>query len=191
MVSQSFSTDFPSCGAPYSHPFRLSFHSHRLSPPWVHALNPTFQHPAPFCNRWLIIQAGMCRAVVDHVCSFYFVLPSTDHLLRSPFILWRSFSVPADFPTVMEFFLVWDPPLTFSFPPGLLVPFWIPLFFLSSFFHSFRCPKSSANVQQVPCGNCSVCRWILCVFVRSDEFHILLVCHLDYSPPVFPFNLNI
>ena len=41
---------------------------------------------------------------VDHVCSSYFVLPSTDHLLHSPLIPQVSFSVPADFPTVREFF---------------------------------------------------------------------------------------
>ena len=41
---------------------------------------------------------------VDHACSSYFVLPSTDHLRCSPLIPQRSFSVPADFPTVREIF---------------------------------------------------------------------------------------
>ena len=84
------------------------------------------------------------------------------------------------------------PPLPFSFLPGLLVPFLIPLFFFSSFFHptqllgDFSCPftilRSSANVQQVLYENCSICRCILDVLVRSDEFCILLFRHLDSSP---------
>ena len=45
----------------------------------------------------------------------------------------------------------------------------------------FRCPKSSANVQQVLCENRSICRCILDVLVRRDKFCILLFCHLDSS----------
>ena len=126
----------------------------------------------------------------DHACSSYFVLPSTDHLLCSPLIPWRSIFVPADFPTLREFFWVWGPPLTFSFLPGLLVPFLTPLFCFS-FFCPTRlqgdfscpsgCPKSSANVQQVLWENCSIYRCILDVPVMSDEFHILLFHHLDSS----------
>ena len=37
----------PSCWSPYSCLFGLSFHSQQLSPPWVHAPNPTFQHTGP------------------------------------------------------------------------------------------------------------------------------------------------
>ena len=125
----------------------------------------------------------------DQVCSSYFVLPSTDCLLYSPFIPWRSLSVPADFPTVRGFFPEWGPLLEFSFLPGLPFPFFIPLLFLSSylvtrgFFSScpFSCPKFSTNVQQVLCKTCSICRCILDVLVRRDEFHILPFCHFDSS----------
>ena len=158
-------------GAPYSCPFRLSFHSQQLSPAWVHAPNPTFQQQAPspqqetHASGW---GAQSCGA--DHACSFYFVLPSTDHLLHSPLISRRSLSVPADFPTMRGFFWVRGPPLTFSFPPNLLVSFLIPPFFFSFFYPTwlwgdFSCPfrrlNSSANVQQVLWENCSICRWFL------------------------------
>ena len=56
---------------------------------------------------------------------------------------------------------------------------------VSSVFHSFRCPKSYANVQQVLCGNCSVCRWIICVLMKSNKFCILLFCYLDSSVVIF------
>ena len=65
--------------------------------------------------------------------------------------------------------------------------FFLFFFFLSSypvvrgFSCPFRCPKSSANVQQVVYENCSICRCILDVLVRSNEFHVLLFCHLDFS----------
>ena len=87
--------------------------------------------------------------------------------------------------------------LTFNLPPGFLVPFLIPFFFLSfSFFHptwlqgNFSCPlsclKSSTNVQQVFCENCPIYRCILDVLVRREEFCILLFHHLDTSP----LNIN-
>ena len=63
----------------------LSLHSQQLSPPWVHTPTPTFQHPAPFCIRRHITQDVVHRASgIDHVCSSYFVLPSTDRLLHFP-----------------------------------------------------------------------------------------------------------
>ena len=66
---------------------------------------PHFPAPSPPSQQathnsgWNVQSSG-----VDHVCSSYFVLPSTDHLLHSPLIPRRSFSVPADFPAVREFF---------------------------------------------------------------------------------------
>ena len=60
---------------------------------------------------------------MGHAHSSYFALPSTDYLLHSPLIPWRSLSVPADFPTVRGFFWVWKTLLTFSFPLGLLILF--------------------------------------------------------------------
>ena len=140
MVSWAFSANFPSRGAPYSCPFRLSFYSQQVSPPWVHAPNPTFQHPAPLCNRRHTTQPGVRRVVAQTMHSSYFVLLSTDHQLHSPLIPRRSLSIPADFPTVRECFWVWRPPLTFSFPQGLLVPFLIPLF-LFFFFLSLILPS--------------------------------------------------
>ena len=59
----------------------------------------------------------------DH--SPYIVLPSTDHLLHSFSIPWKSLSVPADLSH-------WES-LTSNFLPGFLIPFSIPFFFL--FFH--------------------------------------------------------
>ena len=193
MVSWAFSANFPSRGAPYSCPFRLSFYSQQVSPPWVHAPNPTFQHPAPLCNRRHTTQPGVRRVVAQTMHSSYFVLLSTDHQLHSPLIPRRSLSVPADFPTMRGFFWLREPLLTFSFAQGLLVPLLIPLFFFS-FFHPtqwwgyfsylFRCLKSFTNVQQVLFENCSI-RWcILDVLVRRDKFHVLLFFYLDYSPSI-------
>ena len=129
---------------------------------------------------------------VDPACHSYFVLPSTDLPLRSPLIPWRSFSVPVDFPTVREFFWVWGPPFTFSFLPGCWSLFWYS-FFLSFvllgcegiFLALLGVQKSSANVQHVLYENCSICRCLLDVLVRSDEFHILLFHHLDCSSRIF------
>ena len=106
---------------------------------------------------------------VDHVCSSYFVLPSTDHSLCSPLIPRRSFSVPDDFPIMREFFLSVGTSPHLQLPARLAGLFYF--FFLSSylvvrgFFLSFRCPKSSADVQQVLYENCSICRCILDVLV--------------------------
>ena len=55
--------------APPGKPPRLSFHSQQLSPPWVRAPNPTFQHPAALHNRQLTTQAGMHRAVAQNMCA--------------------------------------------------------------------------------------------------------------------------
>ena len=135
MASRAFSADFPGCGAPYSCPFRLSFHSQQLSSPGsalqipLSSTKPCPPQLATHNSGWNAQSCG-----VDHLCSSYLVLPSADCLLYSPLIPQKSFSVAANFPTVREFFWVRGPPLTFSFPPGLLVPFLIPLFFFSSFF---------------------------------------------------------
>ena len=128
----------------------------------------------------------------DHACISYFVLPSTERAISSdspkfPFC-------PSCSPHI---FWMWEPVLTFSFPPGLLAPFLIPFlfFFLWSylvvrgfFFYPFRCPESSTNVQKVLCENCSICRCILDVIVRRDKFWVLLFCHLDFSLKIFFFN---
>ena len=93
MVFQAFSSNFPTCGAPNSCPFRLSFHSQQLSPPWVHAPNPTFQHPAPLHNRRHTTQAGVCRVVTQTKCTFLTLscLPQTIHCIlpkshKGPFL---------------------------------------------------------------------------------------------------------
>ena len=81
-----------------------------------------------------------------------------------------------------------------QFPAMVAGPFFdssfIYLFFF--FFHhtllqgDFSCPlrylESSANVQQLLCENCSICRWILDVPVRGHKFCVLLFHHLDSSP---------
>ena len=119
---------------------------------------------------------------VDHACGSYLVLPSTDHLLHSLLIPRSSSSVPADFPSVRESFLMWGSLFTFSFPPGFLVSFFDSSFLFSSFFHSFRCLKSTATVHQELCGNCSIRKCVFDDLVRSDKFCVLLFCHLDSSP---------
>ena len=93
---------------------------------------PHFPEPSPVSQQATHDSGWNAQSYsVDHACSSYFVLPSTDHLLHSPLIPWKSFSVPADFPTVREFFWVWGPPLIFSFLPVLLS------FYDSSFLFSF------------------------------------------------------
>lgn len=65
MVSWAFSANLPSCGAHYSCPFRVSFHSQQLSLPLVHVPNYTSQHLAFLNNRGSVIQAGLCRAAAQ------------------------------------------------------------------------------------------------------------------------------
>ena len=196
MVSQAFSVNFPICGAPYSCPFGLSFHSQELSPPWVHVPNPTFQHQDPFHNRRLTTQAEMFRAVVQTMQAVLtFFLPSTGHPLHSPLtccvLLWSpkglflsqlissprgSFSKCKDLPSLS------------ASRQGCWSLLWFLLFF--SFFHptwlwgdfscAFRSLKSSANVQQVLWENCSICRCILHVLVRNNEFYVLLFHHHEW-----------
>ena len=50
------------------------------------------------------------------------------------------------------------------------------------FSYLFKCLKTSANIKQVLHENGSICRCILDVFVRRDEFYILLFYRLDSSP---------
>lgn len=42
---------------------------------------------------------------------------------------------------------------------------------------------SSANIEQVLCEDCFICRCIPNVLVRRDKFHITLFHHLDSSLP--------
>ena len=73
MVAQASSANFPSCGAPYSCPFRLSLHSQQLSPPWVCLANPpcfsrrcrnsTEDSHVPFTKLPLVI---ICYINIDH-----------------------------------------------------------------------------------------------------------------------------
>ena len=136
MVSWAFSANFPSCGAPYFCPFRLSFHSQQLCPPCVHAPNPTFGAKPPSktgdsCSGW-----DAQSRCANHVRSSYFVLPCTDHPLHSPLIPRSFLSVPDDFLTVREFFWVCGPTLPLASHQCCCSLFW----FLSSFFLSFFLP---------------------------------------------------
>ena len=47
--------------------------------------------------------SGVQGCGMDHACSSYFVLPSTDWLLHSTLIPQRSLSAPTDFPTLGGF----------------------------------------------------------------------------------------
>lgn len=49
--------------------------------------------------------------------------------------------------------------------------------------YPLRCPMSSANIEQVLCEDCFICRCIPNVLVRRDKFHITLFHHLDSSLP--------
>ena len=75
----------------------LGLHS---KPPFPAPSSPSQQ--VTQSSGWNVQSCG-----VDHVCSSYFVLPSTDRLLCSPLIPQSSFSVPADFPSARESFLMW------------------------------------------------------------------------------------
>ena len=77
----------------------------------------------------------------------------------------------------------------------------LPLLFLfPSSFHTqlhgdlscpFRCPRSSASLQQGLCEDCSICRCILDAIVGRDELHVLLFLHhLDSCPTLINLNLN-
>ena len=135
-----------------------SLHNHQLSPSWVHVQTPlSITQPSSRQKTYNSGWAGQgCSR--DHVHSSYFVMPFTDGPPYSPLILWRSLSVPANFPT-MRGFSDQEPLLTFSFPSGLQVLFLI-LFFFFFFFPTplwgdfscpFMCSESSSNIQQVLC----------------------------------------
>ena len=61
----------------------------------------------------------------------------------------------------------------------ILLPTWLQ----GNWSYPLRCPKSSANVEQVLCEDCFICRCILNVLARRDKFHIILFHHLDSSLP--------
>ena len=64
MLAQASSRNIPSCGAPYSCPFRLFLHSQQTSPLWVLSPNPTFQQSAPLPTSRHMTQAGVHSVVV-------------------------------------------------------------------------------------------------------------------------------
>lgn len=68
-------------------------------------------------------------------------------------------------------------------------PFCHPTWLCGDFSSPFRCPRSSASVQQVVCENCSVCRCILGIPVRRGSFRILLFRHFDSSRTCFLFTV--
>ena len=80
-------------------------------------------------------------------------------------------------------------------PPRGVGPISFPLFlpflsfvlpsYVGNFSCPFRCPRSSASVQQVFCVNCSTCRCILDVLVGRSEPQVLLFHHLDLDSPYF------
>ena len=66
-------------------------------------------------------------------------------------------------------------PVLFLFPSSFFCPTWL----RGDLVYPFRCPRSSASVQQVLCENCSICRCIPDVYVQRDELPVLLLlCHL-------------
>ena len=137
-------------------------------------------------HRWTHVSGcGMQGCGTDHLCRSQSVLPATDWLLGSPPSPQGSPSFPADLPAVRR---LPDAGTSPQFPAREAGPILLPfLFFFPSFFHPtqlrgdlscpFRCPISSASVHQVRRVNCSICRWILDVFVGRDEVHVLLLLH--------------
>lgn len=101
----TFPANLPSCGVPYSCPFRLSFHSQELSPPWVCAPKPLSSTLAPFHNKRSMTQVGVHCSVVQtmHIALTLSCILQT-FCRRSPLIFQRSLSAPADYPTVRAFF---------------------------------------------------------------------------------------
>ena len=79
--------------------------------------------------------------------------------------------LPREVPLVFIVKLVWR--------CWILLPTWLQ----GDWSYPLRCPKSSANVEQVLCEDCFICRCIFDVLVRRDKFHITLFHHLDSSLP--------
>lgn len=68
-------------------------------------------------------------------------------------------------------------------------PFCHPTWLCGDFSSPFRCPRSSASVQEVVCENCSICRCILGIPVRRGRSRILLFRHFDSSRTCFLFTV--
>ena len=138
MVSGAFSTDFPSCGAPDSCPFRLSFLA-SICPLPVSIL-PTslssYQSVFATDNSWFRLEcpAVWCRSCV----KFNLFCPAFHRSSAVVFDPGGTFSVPVDFSTLRAFFF-------FFFPecrdlPWFHIQHYIRLaspFFGSSFLFSF------------------------------------------------------
>ena len=110
----------------------MLLHSQQLSPPRVCSPNPTFQHPALLCTRRHTTQAGVCRGAARTMSTVLcpavhrpvVVFPS---ITKGPLLSqWLSLLGGC-------FFELQEPLLTFSSPPGVLVP----SHFLFSFFLFF------------------------------------------------------
>ena len=127
VVSWPSSADFPSCWTPYSCPFRLP--SQPAAVPFLGPCSkPHFPVPS-LLYTWL----RLGKAAVQTVCTVLTLscLPQMVHRV----LLWSS-EVPFLSPLISPhegIFGLQEPLLTFSFPPGLLVPFLI-LFFFPFFF---------------------------------------------------------
>ena len=188
------SASIPGCGAPHS-PQAVSSQPTAvpspglLSKPHVLAPSPRVHLQAPV-SGWGA--QGGCGT--DHLHRSHCVLPATDQLPGSPLSLQVSPSVPGDLPAHEEASPVVATSPHLHLPARSTGPILLPLLFLfpSSFFHAtrlhgdlscpFRCPRSSASVQQVLCENCSTCRCIPSAFVGRGELHVLLLlCHLGKS----------
>ena len=188
----------PSFWAPHSHPLRVSPCSQQQSSPWVCSPNPMFQHPPSRPHKQTPISGwGTQGCGTDHLCRSHSAPHTTDHVLYSPL-------GPQSSPSVSTYLLssegasLGEKPLhSFSSPSGLQVPShflfsFFPFLFCPSQLHrdlacTFRCPMSSASLQQVLCEDCPICRCILDAFVLRGECHVLLLHHLDSSPIFFSY----
>ena len=133
MAAWASSTNIPSCGAPYSHPFTMSLNSQQLSPSWVHSPNPMFQHPSPPLHQQTHDSGwGMQGCSMYHLCRSYSVLPATDQMLHSHSSPQSFLSVPVDLPATEGASLRGGTSPLLQLPtPGVQVP---SLFFCLCFF---------------------------------------------------------
>lgn len=139
-----------------------------LSKPYIPAPNPT---SASANTRLRLRPEG---SGTYHLHRSYAVLPAIDGLPPSPLSPQSSSSVPDDLPTdegaspvAGSFPFLQLPPEVQDFIPFpcFYVPFFCPTWLCGHFSCGFRCPRSSASVQQVLCENSSVSRCILFLLI--------------------------
>ena len=127
-------SDFPGCGSPCSYPFRLSFHSQKLSSPGSALQTPLSGVQLPLVMGDTRFRLECIKLRCRSWVWFLLCPASTDCLLHSSLIPWISFSVPADFPLNEGVFLNVEISPHLELPSRVAGLFLIPLFVYSFFF---------------------------------------------------------